>query len=1319
MVQVNRTVLIVDDFPPDREAFRRYLQADLEFSYHILEAETAARGLDLCQTEQIDGILLDFLLPDLNGLEFLESLQKIQANGHCPPVVMLTGQGNEAIAVKAIKSGAEDYLVKGQIQPDDVRQAVRNAVEKASLRQKLQESEERFRVSVENLIDCFGIYSAIRDNTEKVFDFRIDYLNPAAMASNRLTSADIGKSLCELFPIQYESGLFSEYCQVVETGKPLVKESLVYTDIFGREMLTKAYDIRVSKLADGIVMSWRDITDKKQTEIELLEREKRFRAIFNQTFQFIGLLNPDGIVLEVNQTSLDFAGITTADVVNKPFWRTKWWEASPENQQQLQQAIGCAASGAFVRYETKVHGIDHQEITIDFSLKPIFDENGEVVLIIPEARDISDREEILTQLQTSQNFIERIAETMPGVLYVYDLVEQRNVYINRQVMDVLGYTKDQIQAMGADVLPRLMHPDDFARNPAHFELVFSLEDGGVVEREYQMRHANGEWRWFSSRETIFNRQPDGTPSQVLGITQDITDSKHTQVELLSAIEKFELAATAVNCVIYDWDVNNNTVDRSQGLHRLLGYTPEQAGSTLEWWGEQIHPDDSQRLKQENLFERLTTQKRVRSEYRVRHQNGDYIWVEDRAIVVDSNNGRPTRIVGSTANISDRKRLELELRDRETLLNLAVESAQIGVWDMDLCTDQAVWSTRYKELLGLPFDWQEQNLTTFDEQLYPGDRQRLYQIKTEAIESGGKFVAEYRVVWPDGSIHWLADRGQVLYDEFGEAVRFIGLAEEITERKQAQEQINNLNQELQRRIDELQTIFEILPAGIAIADDPQYQQIRVNSFTHNIFQLPQNPHLSITLAEIQKLPHRVLQNGKEITVSELLLQIATRDGGEIRNVDIQIIHPDGVAFDLLLNTKPLYSENGNVRGCIAAFMNITERKQAELTLQREREKFDFVLNNAKASISRFLVFANRDWQYDYYSLGCEAIYGYTREELIGNKHLWISQVYPEDLENVIFPMYEEIFAEHTVSYDYRFYHKDGSLRWISDTLTSNFNPEQNAWIVTVIGVDITDKKYAEQERDKLLQEAQTAREEAIIANQNKDEFLAIVSHELRTPLNSIFGWTKILQTQQIDPEKSKKALETIERNVKSQSQLIEDLLDISLMIKGKLRLEIAPANLINVINTSIDIVSPTTLTKQIHLEFLPEEPTNQYIVHGDFSRLQQVVINLLTNALKFTPNQGQITIRLSKSLQPNNFATIEVKDTGKGIEPDFLPYVFERFRQASNISKRAKTGLGLGLAIVRNLVELHGGNVSASSSGKDQGATFTVQLPLIIKSNPSS
>ncbi len=243
------------------------------------------------------------------------------------------------------------------------------------------------------------------------------------------------------------------------------------------------------------------------------------------------------------------------------------------------------------------------------------------------------------------------------------------------------------------------------------------------------------------------------------------------------------------------------------------------------------------------------------------------------------------------------------------------------------------------------------------------------------------------------------------------------------------------------------------------------------------------------------------------------------------------------------------------------------------------------------------------------------------------------------------------------------------------------------------------------RAQLYEAERKARAEAEQANRVKDEFLAVLSHELRSPLNPVLGWTKLLRTKKLQPTQAERALETIERNTKLQAQLIEDLLDISRMLRGKLRLNIAVVDLSAVIEGAIDTVQLAAAAKSIDIQTILQ-PTEKTVL-GDANRLQQVVWNLLSNAIKFTPQGGQVKIKLEEI---GNRMQIQVIDNGKGIEPDFLPHVFEYFRQADSSTTRTFGGLGLGLAIVRQIVELHGGTVRAQSAGKDLGATFTVRLP---------
>ena len=255
-------------------------------------------------------------------------------------------------------------------------------------------------------------------------------------------------------------------------------------------------------------------------------------------------------------------------------------------------------------------------------------------------------------------------------------------------------------------------------------------------------------------------------------------------------------------------------------------------------------------------------------------------------------------------------------------------------------------------------------------------------------------------------------------------------------------------------------------------------------------------------------------------------------------------------------------------------------------------------------------------------------------------------------------------------------------------------------------DITARKTTEARLAQLLVRERAARADAEKANRLKDEFLATLSHELRTPLNAVIGWSRILKAGRLDNESSVHAIEVIERNAWAQKQIIEDILDVSRVITGKLQLHLGPVDLISVVNAALDAVRPALEAKDIRIDAQFQDGLK--VIAGDVDRLQQVVWNLLSNASKFTPVGGTIGVHIS---QDETYVHIEVSDTGPGIATDFLPHVFERFRQADGSTTRTHGGLGLGLAIVRHLVELHGGLIAAENLSSGTGAVFTVKLPL--------
>ncbi|HEY2681605.1 MAG TPA: PAS domain S-box protein [Candidatus Udaeobacter sp.] len=404
--------------------------------------------------------------------------------------------------------------------------------------------------------------------------------------------------------------------------------------------------------------------------------------------------------------------------------------------------------------------------------------------------------------------------------------------------------------------------------------------------------------------------------------------------------------------------------------------------------------------------------------------------------------------------------------------------------------------------------------------------------------------------------------------------------------------------------------------------------------------------------------------------------------------------DGKVFERY--SKIQCVEERNV-GRVWSYRDITERKQAQ---EAEAHLAAIVESSDDAIISKDLNSIITSW-----NRGAERLFGYTAQEAIGQS---VTMLMPPERFDEEVGILERIRRGESIDhYETLRRRKDGTLLHISLTVSPITNRNGRIVGASKIAHDISERKQAEAEREQLLASERHALERAEAEARMKDEFLASLSHELRTPLNAIFGWANILRTSD-DSVEIAEGLEIIERNARAQTKMIEDLLDMSRIISGKVRLDVQRVDLTSVINSTIESVKPMAAAKQIRLTSVLDPVAGP--VSGDPARLQQILWNLLTNALKFTQKSGRVHVVLERI---NSQLEISVHDNGRGIPPDFLPYVFHRFRQADASTTREQRGLGLGLAIVKNLTELHGGSVSAKSPGVNKGATFIIALPMVM------
>ncbi|MBD3883653.1 PAS domain S-box protein [Phormidium tenue FACHB-886] len=721
---------------------------------------------------------------------------------------------------------------------------------------------------------------------------------------------------------------------------------------------------------------------------------------------------------------------------------------------------------------------------------------------------------------------------------------------------------------------------------------------------------------------------------------------------------------------------------------------------------------------------------------------------------------------------ERSRAEEQLRESAAHLQLAVRIGRMGTWDWKISTGAMRWSEGHFMVLGLQPDECEPSYEAWASRVHPDDLVETEAKLQQAIADRKEYHHEYRLRWLDGSIHWVEARGQFTYDPQGKLKHSIGAIVDITERKQTEQEREQLlereriaRSQAEAAQRQLASIFNTSPVGLALLNAEQ-QFIAINEALAEINGLTREQHLGHSIPELfgqsdsqlVEVFHQIYATGSPFISPSFAVNVPGRNDrrpGYYNVHYLPTINPEGRVEGVLVyvidvtervrleRAQKFLSEASAVLASSLDYQ-ITLERVAQLSVPELADWCTVHMVDADGSIERIAIAhidsAKLEWVHQIqakaplkpdHPRGAAFTLRTGQSDLIADISDELLVQSAQDAEHLAILRQSGFKSAMTVPLRTQA-RIVGAISFISAESERRYTPTD-----LQLAEELARRASLAIDNAQLYQAAQRNRAKAEAANRVKDEFLAVLSHELRSPLNPILGWTKLLRGNQLDAIKTEQALETIERNAKLQAQLIEDLLDVSRILQGKMTLNVAPVNLATTIQAALETVRLAAEAKHIQIHTALNSVSGT--VSGDTNRLQQIVWNLLSNAVKFTPFGGRVEVSLSSVIhdsssavgqiaeqmigepgQLTNYAQIQVKDTGRGINPDFLPHMFDYFRQEDGTTTRQFGGLGLGLAIVRQLTELHGGTVWAESPGQNLGATFTVRLPLnVVEQEPNS
>jgi len=971
-----------------------------------------------------------------------------------------------------------------------------------------------------------------------------------------------------------------------------------------------------------------------------------------------------------------------------------------------------------------------------------------LIKIIQDARQRAEQAAI--DLVESRERLATILASIGDAVIATDL-EGRVTFMNGVAQKVTGFSQQEAGGKHIGDLLTIIDPD--SREPVKDPVSRVLRDETLDEanRQALLISKNGFETPIEDNSTSITGEKGRTTGVVL-VFRDITQRKQVEEELRENERRFRTMADTTPVMLW--------LSGADGLYNFFNQSwLDFTGRTMEQeigygWAENVHPDDLRRCL-DSYVSALEKREAFTIEYQLRRSDGEYRWALSNGVPRYTKEGEFFGFAGSCVDIADRKKAEEALHSLASI----VESSEDAIIGKRLDGIIVSWNDAAERIYGYTADEIKGKHISI---LGADDNAAELTSILDTVKQG-EAIPHLETVrkTKDGRVIDVALTISPIHDEAGNVTGASTIARDITNRKRAEEERAQLAMQVENERQRLDNVIANVPGVVWESwGEPDQSSQRTDFVSDYVEKM-----LGYTIEEWLSKPNFWLSivhpEDAQRAAEEAAAIYASGRGGTSR---FRWIAKDRRAVWVEAQSVVVCDDSGSPIGMRGVTMDITERKRAEDAQRFLAEASGLLANSLDyettlGSVAKLAVPNLADWcivhtvedndrvhqvavvhsdpakeqaarsLQERYPVDPRATIGVPNVLRTGRAEFYpvvnqdrltlvaknkeIARALAElGLKScMIVPLVARNRTLGTITLataESNRYYDANDLALAEEAAHRIALAVDNARLYREAQHAVTAREDALRVRDDLLSREHTAREEAESANRAKDEFLATVSHELRTPLNAILGWAHMLRTNKLDSVTQNRALETIERNAKSQAQLIEDILDVSRIVAGKLNLEVRPVEISILVDAAIDAVRPAADAKGITLEAVLDPRTGPVL--GDANRLQQVIWNLAANAVKFTGKGGTVQVRLQRS---GSYVEIVVSDTGQGIDTDFLPYVFERFRQADATSTRSHGGLGLGLAIVRHLVEMHGGAVFADSPGVGKGATFTVRLPLLM------